>query len=148
MKNIKKLAIVGGLGLALCGLAIAAQVHRAGGFRHVGSHRHGDAASIAKHLGEAFPRFAPFDTNKDSKLDEAERKAIAEAISNGTLELPTHRPPDGVAPTTERLVDHIAEVFAIIAQYDANQDSQFDEAEQAAVKAAIEEGALDLHKSQ
>ena len=91
---MKRIVIVGALGLVLCGFAIA-QVHRSGGLRHVaGHHGHGNAASMAKHLGEAFPRFARFDANKGGILDTIEKEAVAKAIAGGTLELPAHRPPD------------------------------------------------------
>ncbi len=143
MNNIKRITVVGALGLGLCGLAIA-QVHRSGGFRHGAGHRHVDPASMARHLGEAFPRFAPYDTNKDGQFDGTEKQKISEALADGTLELP-HRPPDGVAPTTEKLLDHIGEVYSHIVRYDANQDGHLDETEQDSVREAIENGDFAPH---
>jgi hypothetical protein len=48
MKNVKRLAMVSLLGLAICGFAIAQS--------HLGAiqHEYKDAASAAKHLSEAF----------------------------------------------------------------------------------------------
>ena len=136
MKNIKGLIIGTILGVAVCGLAIA-QVHRTGAMDHSMAQYHGDAASLAKHLTEVFPQIAAFDTNKDGQLDEAEKEALGKAIADGTLQLPAHTPPHGVKPTAEMMLNHIAEMYARVAPYDANHDGQLEESEQAALKSAI-----------
>lgn len=121
MKNIKGLVIGTVLSLAVCGLAIG-QAHKVGAFdRNMGQH-HGDAASLAQHLAEVFPQIAAFDANKDGKLDGAEKEALGKAIADGTLQLPAHTPPHGVKPTPETMLNHIAEMYARVAPYDANHD--------------------------
>jgi hypothetical protein len=144
MKNIKRLAVVAVLGLAVGGLAIA-QVHRNGGFRHGAERHHGDPTAMAKHLGEVFPQIATFDANKDSKLDDAEKEALGKAIADGKLQLPAHTPPNGVKPTPEKMLNHIAEMYAYVAGYDANRDGGLDATEQAAIKSAIEKGEFTPH---
>jgi hypothetical protein len=136
MKNIKTLAVVSVLGLALGGFALA-QGHRA-----LRQHHHGDPASAAKHFAEAFPKFTPFDANKDGQLDATEKEAVAKAITDGTLKIPDHTPPSGVKPTAEKLLNHIAKVYAFVASHDANHDGELDATEQAASKSAIEKGEL------
>lgn len=137
MKNIKRLAVVTALGLAVGGIAIA-QVHH-------GAQNHGDAASAVKHLSEVFPLVASFDANKDGKLDETEKGALGKAIADGTLQLPAHTPPHGVKPTAEMMVSHLAEMYAQVAPYDANHDGVLDEQERAAIKSAIASGELAPH---
>jgi hypothetical protein len=136
MKHIKTLAVVSVLGLAIGGFAIA-QGHRA-----VMQHHHGDAASAAKHLSEAFVKFAPFDANKDGQFNAAEKESIAKAITEGTLQIPAHTPPKGVKPNAETFLNHIADVFAFLASQDVNHDGAIDATEQAAIKSAIEKGEL------
>lgn len=147
MKNIKRVAIVTVLGLAVCGLAIA-QVHRVGALDHNMGQYHGDAASMTQHLVEVFPHIAAFDTNNDGKLDEAEKEALGKALADGTLQLPAHTPPHGGKPTPETMLNHIAEMYARVAAYDVNHDRKLDENEQASLKNAIEKGEfapLGLH---
>jgi hypothetical protein len=144
MKNIKRLAVVAVLGLAVGGLAIA-QVHRNGGFRHGAAHHYGDPAALAKHLGEVFPQIATYDANKDRTLDGAEKEALGKAIADGKLQLPAHTPPNGVKPTAEKMLNHICEMFAYVSGYDANRDGGLDATEQAAIKSAIEKGEFTPH---
>ena len=139
MKNIKILAVVGVLGLAICGFAIA-KGHR--GFRGHGSPHGMDAASAVKHLTEAFPKVALFDANKDGQLDTTEKEALAKAIADGTVQLPAHTPPDGVTPSAEMMLNHIANMYAYLARLDANHDGALDATEQAVLKSAIEKGEL------
>jgi hypothetical protein len=73
MKNIKRLAAAAVLGLTACGLAIA-HVHQNGINGHEAA-GHGDPAAMANHLGEIFPQVAAFDTNKNGKLDDAEKRS-------------------------------------------------------------------------
>jgi hypothetical protein len=140
MKNIKTIAVAGVLGLAVGAFAFA---HRAGGAR-----RHGawgqlaDAGSAVEHLAQAFPKFAAFDVDKDGQFDEAERKSVAGALADGALQLPPHRPPNGIEPDAEATLGHIGEMYAQFAHYDANRDGALDATEQAAIKTAIEKGEL------
>lgn len=143
MKNIKRFAVMTALGLVVSGVAIA-QVYRGGTLDHIAQH-HGDAASMVKHLSEVFPQIAAFDTNKNGKLDDAEKEALAKAIADGTLQLPAHTPPDGVKPTAEMMLNHIAEMYAHVARFDANHDGVLDEQEQAALRNAIENGQFAPH---
>jgi hypothetical protein len=136
MKHIKTLAVVSVLGLAIGGFALA-QGHRA-----LMQHHHGDPASATKHLAAAFPMFKPFDANKNGQLDATEKEAVAKALADGTLKIPDHTPPNGTKPNAEKLLNHIAKVYAFLASQDANHDGALDAAEQAAINSAIEKGEL------
>jgi hypothetical protein len=136
MKNIKTLAVVTFLGVAISGFALA-QVHRGGAFGH--GHRT-DAASIVLHFGEYFPKIASFDANRDGRLDAAEKASLAQAIADGTLPFPDHTPPNGRKPSAETMLNHIAEMYGHVAQFDMNNDGALDTTEQAALKNAIEKG--------
>jgi hypothetical protein len=103
----------------------------------------GDPAQMVAHLSAAYAKFAPFDENKDGRLDETELEVLAEAIAAGTVQPPEHRgPPPGVTPDPKLIVHRLAGMFATVAPYDANQDGKLDETEQAALKTAIENGEL------
>jgi hypothetical protein len=144
MKHIKRIAVVTVLGLAISSFALAQSHHDAPG--HNAADHHKDAASAANHLSEAYAKFAPFDANKDGKLDATEKEAIAKAMTDGKLEIPNHIPPNGVKPSAEKLLEHIADVYVFLASKDANHDGALDAKEQAAVEAAIENGELEkLH---
>ncbi len=95
------------------------------------------------HLTEAFAKVAPFDTNKDGQLDATELEALAEAIADGTVQAPAHRtPPAGITPSAEMILNRIAGMYGLVAPYDADHDGALSEAEQSALKAAIEKGEL------
>ena len=128
-------------GLAFCGFAIA-QGHRAGARGHSAMQHRMDVDSVVEHLAEVFPRFAVFDANKDGQLDANERESLAKAMADGTVQLPAHTPPNGVEPSSERMISHIGEMYARIARYDANHDGALDATEQAAIKKAIQNGEL------
>lgn len=141
MKNINTLALIIAGGLAVCRLANA-QVHDGDAPGHDGTQHHVDPASAAAHLAQFFPKIAAFDTNKDGKLDEKEKKALAKAVADGTVELPAHIPSNGGKPNTEMMLNHICEMYPQVARYDANHDGILDDTEQAALKIAIEKGEL------
>lgn len=144
MKNIKTIAAVAVLGLAVCGFAIAQSRH--GGARgHGAMQHHTDPASAVKHLTETFAKFAAFDADKDGKLGATEKESLAKAIVEGKVQLPAHTPPNGVKPSADEMLNHIAEMYAHFAPYDANHDGAFDATEQAALKGAIEKGELRPH---
>jgi hypothetical protein len=147
MKNLKTLALGGMLGLVACGIAIA-QVHPSGTPHQGLAQGHGDAASIVKHFAEVFPKVAAFDVNKDGKLDDTEKAAMAKAIADGTLELPAHTGPNGEKLTGQEMASHVAEMYAYVAVYDINHDGVLDETEQAAIKKAIENGEFAPHGKQ
>jgi hypothetical protein len=144
MKNIKTLALAGMFGLGVCGTVIA-QVHQDGTPHQGMAQGHGDAAAIVKHFAEMFPKIAAFDVNKDGKLDDTEKAALAKAITDGTLELPAHNGPNGEKLTAEQMAAHVAEMYAHVAVYDVNHDGVLDETEQAALMKAIENGQFALH---
>jgi hypothetical protein len=145
MKKMKTLAVVGALGLMVCGIAIG-QVHPGGGTLNHGAAEHkGDAASIVEHLAQFFPRIAAFDVNKDGKLDEGERAALAKAVADGKVELPVHAGPQGEKSNADEMVAHVAEMYAYVARYDTNHDGELDETEKAAIIKAIENGEFAPH---
>src|SRR4029078_11986968 len=108
MKNIKTIAVVTVLGLAICGFAIAQTHHvKARG----PAHHFKDAASAVEHLTEMFPKFAQFDTNKDGQFDATEKESLGEAIAEGKLQLPAQMPPDVAKETPAAMQDLIAEDY-------------------------------------
>ena len=144
MKNIKRLAAVAVLGFSLCELATAQDSHNNAPNTGPAQH-HVDPAAMVEHLSEVFPQVAAFDLNKDGKLDEAEKEALGKAIAEGKLQLPAHTPPNGVKPTSEQMLNHIAEMYAWVSTYDVNKDGKLDATEKASLKAAIERGEFTPH---
>lgn len=148
MKKITSVAVVTVMGLALCS-SVSAQ-GRPGGNKGQRPHNAQppagaptDAASAVDHLTEAFAKVAPFDTNNDGQLDATEKKALADAIADGKVQGPAHRtPPAGIAPSAEQIADRIAGMYSLVDPYDANHDGVLSETDQAALKAAIENGEL------
>jgi hypothetical protein len=141
MKNIKTLAVVTMLGLAICSFAIAQSRH--GGTRVRGASQHfAEAASAVDHLTEAYGKLTLFDANKDGQLDATETESLAKAIAEGIVPLPAHRPPHGAKPSAEMILNHIPGMYARVASYDANHDGALDATEQTALKSAIERGEL------
>lgn len=144
MKNIKRLAAVVVLGFSLCELATAQDSQNSAGNTGPAQH-HVDPAAMVEHLSEVFPQVAAFDVNKDGKLDDTEKEALGKAIADGKLQLPAHTPPNGVKPTPEQMLNHIAEMYAWVSTYDVNKDGKLDATEKAALKAAIEKGEFVPH---
>ena len=139
MKTIVVIAVVTLLSLVIGGFAIA-ESH--GGFQGHGTPHGKDTDSMVKHLTEAFARVVPFDADKDGQLDATEKESLAKAIVDGTVQLPAHTPPDGVKPSAEAMLNHIADMYAFLARIDANHDGALDATEQAALKSAVEKGEL------
>ena len=137
MKNIKRLAVVALLGLAVTGLAIA-QAHQSGGLCEFLAQHRVDPAAMTEHLSQVFPQVASFDANKDGKLDDTEKEALGKAIADGKFQLPAHNASHGEKPSAETMLNHIAEMYAHVSIYDANHDGELDSTEQAALKTAIE----------
>ncbi len=146
MKPNQLFAAVATLALGLCATAIA-QDHRGG---RPGGPPEGPpdgppeaGANAVAHLTELYAMLAPFDTNEDNQLDATETAALAAAITAGTLKgppPPVH--PDGFQPKPEMIAHHLAEMYATLAPYDADQNGVLDATEQAALKAAIDSGKL------
>ena len=143
MTNIKRLAAAALLGLSVCGLAVA-QVPPNSGSTHDSAQHHGDPDSLVQHFTEVFPQVAAFDRNKDGKLDSSEKQALGKAIVDGKLQLPAHMP-EGAKPNPDKMLNHIAEMYAWISTYDVNRDGKLDKTEQAALKRAIENGEFPPH---
>lgn len=145
MKNMKTIAVVSALGLAMCSSAIAQG--RPGGGQGQGpagaQQPPKDAAATVAHLTETFAKVAPFDANNDGQIDATEKESLAKAMVEGTLQAPAHRtPPAGVTPSAEMILNRIAGMYALVDPYDTNHDASLNESEQAALKAAIEKGEL------
>jgi EF hand len=141
MKNIKTLAVAGGLVLGVCAFAFA-HGHLGGARGHGARSQHTDFGSAVEQIAEAFPNFAAFDANKDGQFDAAEMESVGRAMADGRLYLPAHMPPSGVEPGGEAILAHIGEMYARFARYDANHDGALDATEQSAIKTAIEKGEL------
>lgn len=132
MKYVKILA-----GAALLGLA-------AGGYAVVRSIHHGFNPGMMEHLSATYEKFAAFDQNKDGQLDAAEKDSLAKAIADGSLVLPPHTPPEGMFPTEEERLNHMARMYGRFAAYDLNHDGVLDSSEQSGISRALESGELSL----
>lgn len=90
-----------------------------------------------------YGQIAAYDTNKDGKFDDTEKKAIADAIAAGTLKAPAGRPgPEGETPDASKVVERMTRMYPKIAAFDTNHDGVLDDNEQAALKTAMENGEL------
>lgn len=145
MKNIKTFAVVTALGLAACTSAIA-QGRPAGGKGQgpAGAQQPPkDAAAAVAHIAEAYPKIAPFDTNNDGQFDGDERLALGQAMRDGTVEGPVYRNPEGEqAAHPGIIIQRIASLYGVGYRFDADEDGTLNEAEQAALKSAIEKGEV------
>lgn len=137
MKNIKTIAIVTSLSLAVCSSAIAQG--RPGGAQQPPK----DAAAAVAHIAEAYPKIAPFDVNKDGQLDRDERLALGQAMRDGTVEGPANRNPEGdEAAHPGIVIQRIASLYGVAFSFDKDEDDTLNEAELAALKSAIEKGEV------
>ncbi|MCF7763452.1 MAG: hypothetical protein K9N62_07240 [Verrucomicrobia bacterium] len=145
MKNIKTLAVITALGLAVCSSAIA-QGRPGGdkGQRPVGAQQPPkDAAFAVAHIAEAYPKIAPFDANKDGQLDADERLALGQAMRDGQVEGPANRNPGGAQPAHPGIIiQRIASLYGVAFWFDTDGDDSLNEVEQAALKGAIEKGEV------
>lgn len=145
MKNIKTIAVVTALGLAVCSSAIA-QGRPGGdkGQRPVGAQQPPkDATAAVAHITEAYPKIAPFDVNADGQFDRDERLALGQAMRDGKVEGPANRNPGGnQAAHPGIIIQRIASLYGIAFSFDKDEDDTLNEAEQAALKSAIEKGEV------
>jgi hypothetical protein len=149
MKNSIKFAIMTVIGLAAGSSALAQDNPGGPGGR---GPRHGrgpegapkDAATMVEHLTKVFATVAPYDVNKDGKLDETELQALSQAIKDGTVQAPEHRTPrgDAVSAPPKGGNPRLAEMYSKVAPYDVDKDGVLSETEQAALKSDIESGKL------
>lgn len=103
------------------------------------------AGKIASRIAAAYAAVAPFDANKDGKLDEAEQAAVTKALADGSLDLPHHGPGgprhnDGTDVGADREATH----KKILETYDTNKDGKLDETERAALMADVKAGKIEL----
>lgn len=137
MKHIKKIAFVSALGLAVCSSAFAQ------GRPDGAPQPPKDAALVVAQIVEAYPKIAPFDVNMDGQLDGAERRALGQAMRDGTVEGPATRNPEGdQAAHPGIIIQRIASLYSIAFTFDADEDDTLNEVEQAALKSAIEKGEV------
>lgn len=145
MKNIQSLAIITALGLAACSSAIA-QVHPGGekAQLHEGAQQPlKDATSAVAHIASAYTKIAPFDVNADGQFDGDERRALGQAMRDGKVEGPATRNPEGdQAAHPGIIIQRIASLYGIAFSFDKDDDDTLNEAEQAALKSAIEKGEV------
>ncbi len=135
MKYLRTITVVAVLGLTVGAYAVVQNLHEP---KANGS----DVASMVGHLSQVFGEFAAFDLNKDGQLDAREKAALAKAIADGSLTLPSGMPPKDAFPSEEQRLNHMVEMYARFAVYDANHDGVLDSTEQAAVRRAFENGEL------
>jgi hypothetical protein len=137
MKNMKTIASATALGLAACSFAIAQG--RPGGAQQPPK----DAAAAVAHIAEVYPKIAPFDVNADGQLDRDERLALGQAMAEGKVEGPTNRNPEvDEAAHPGIIIQRIASLYGIAFSFDKDEDDMLNEAEQAALKGAIEKGEV------
>ena len=146
MQNIKALAAMTALGLAVCSSGLA-QGRPGGGRdqRPSDPPQHpGDAAAAVTHIAHVYPMIAAFDANQDGQLDAGERHALGQAMLDGTVEAPNHRtPPEGVElPHPGVIIRSIAMMYRVASSFDADRNGSLSEDEQAALKGAIENGKV------
>lgn len=145
MKNIKTLAVITALGLAVCSSAMA-QGRPGGGNnqRPAGAQQPPkDAAAAVAHIAEVYPKIAPFDANKDGQFDGDERLTLGQAMRDGKVEGPANRNPEGdQAAHPGIVIQRIASLYGIAFLFDADHDDALNETEQAALKSAIEKGEV------
>ncbi len=156
MKTINKLAVLAVIGASLGTTAFAQFAgpgHDSGppGGPGGGQFTNRPPAITAGQLATNYAALAPYDANRDGKLDTTEQAAVAQALVDGKLQPPgPPRGPDGStrpAPTAEmaqHMVIQMAAVYAALAPYDANKDAQLDATEQSAVTTALADGTLKL----
>ena len=154
VKAIEALAILASLGL-ISGSSAFAQ-GRPGGKPKLQP----DFAEVAlKQLSEGYANIAPFDKNKDGKLNDTEEQAIADALEDGSLILPMPPmpppppqdrsgadagPPPEMMPPIEEILPVISSLYEAVAALDADKSGSLDDNEKAALKKAIEGGKLPL----
>lgn len=137
MKNIKTIAFATALGLAACPSAFAEG--RPGGAQQPPK----DAAAAVAHIAEAYPKIAPFDVNADGQFDGDERLALGQAMRDGKVVGPVNRNPEGdKAAHPGIIIQRIASLYGIAFSFDKDEDDTLNEAEQAALKSAIEKGEV------
>jgi len=115
-----------------------------------------DSAQVVAHLTAEYSKISSFDLNKDGNLDSAEESALAAAITAGTVsftrpaggrggrgEAPQGAPKGGTPPA-EHVAGRVAEMYAAVAPYDADANGALSTEEQAALKTAVESGALPM----
>ena len=145
-RNTRRLVYGMALGLAFCTSSLA----QPGGPGRGPSGHQPQAPSVAM-LATNYAALAPFDTNHDGMLDTNEQAAVAQALADGTLQLPgPGRGPDGQSRPTpsaddaKRIAKHLAALYAALAPYDTDKNGQLDTSEQAVVAAALANGTLKL----
>ena len=141
--KIKLLAIIAGLGL-FNGSSAYAQ----------GGPAKPPASGALKHLLAVYRSIAPFDTNKNGKLELAEEDAIVDAIRDEKLELPIPpfgpmgmTPPKAFMPDPEAMIGRLSEMYKTVAATDANNNGVLDANEQEALTAAIKTGKMSFHRN-
>lgn len=145
MNNIKTIAVVTALGLAVCSSAIAQGRPGGGkGQRPAGAQQPPkDAAAAVAHIAEAYPKIAPFDVNEDGQFDGDERRALGQAMRDGKVEGPANRNPEGDQPAHPGIIiQRIAGLYGVAYLFDADKDGSLSEGEQAVLKSAIEKGEV------
>ena len=107
------------------------------------------STKFMKHLVEVYACIAPFDENKNGKLEVAEEDTILAALENGKLELPMPptgplgmTPPKAAMPDPEMMIGHISEMYATTAATDVDKSGTLDATEQANLAVAFKKGNL------
>lgn len=99
---------------------------------------HGDFKAL-------YSSVAPFDLNKDGKLEGAEKTSLAKAISTKTLKM--NQPPKsplGFSPPPGLLAEKLADVYSMLAPYDTDSNGTHSDAESSRIKADLDSGKVKL----
>lgn len=150
MKPLPRIALLATLACAASAAAFAASASTSTKPTKPAKPAKPDAATLASHLAAVYAVEAPYDLNVNGALETAEQDQLAAAITDGSASLPpppnapANPPADAPKPPVERILPHLAALYAAVAPYDVNVDGTIASDELAALQAAITDGSLKL----
>lgn len=135
MKKTIQLSLIAALFAALT-LTAAAQGRPGGGPPQ-------NAGQLVKHFADAYAKVAPYDADKDGRLNESEREKLGGDILDGRIKPPTMRRGDlSDVPHPGIIIQRVSMLYAAAREFDADKNGTLNKAEQKDLQAAIENGEL------